>query len=195
MRCGGGGASRVLSDEEWLAVRAAAQVAESDASSVLVEFVDVECPFCARIVPLLDSLEHTFGDSLEIGYAHFPLSQHRFARAGAAAIECARAEGRAESLLWEFLRKQDSVALLGVAGIAIRAGLSDTAKLRACLESGEASPIIEAGLSTGRRIGVRGTPSLVLNGELLGSDETFQSLAEKVRGGRARVGDRARRRQ
>lgn len=178
--------ARQLSPSEWAAVLDAARTTEDDGAVVLVEFVDVECPFCARVVPVLDSLVLAVGDSVKLEYAHFPLSQHRFARAGAGAVECARSQGRHRELMRAFLQQQDSIGVLGATEIALRAGVKGRDSFEECMAVADNAAAVNIGIDVGRRIGVRGTPTFVLDGRLLQGNPTLESLVRLTREALAR---------
>lgn len=61
-------------------------------------------------------------------------------------------------------RKQDSLGLKPWAGYATEAGVPDTAAFNACASTTTATARIDEGLRIGNAIGVRGTPTIVVNG-------------------------------
>jgi protein-disulfide isomerase len=73
-----------------------------DAEIVLVEYSDIDCPFCKRAKPIIDELltEHP---EFAFVYRHAPLVQlHPFAAYKAQATECV-AENAGEEGFWKFL--------------------------------------------------------------------------------------------
>src|SRR3989338_11332798 len=65
--------------------------------AVLVEYGDFQCPACRSYQPVVNQLMNEFGDRIEMAYRHFPLPQHRKAKAAAAAAEAAGRQGK----FWE----------------------------------------------------------------------------------------------
>jgi protein-disulfide isomerase len=60
----------------------------------LVEFSDLQCPFCAQAHPVVEELLTAHPDQLAYVFRHFPLLQHQHAVAAAEAAEAAGAQGK-----------------------------------------------------------------------------------------------------
>lgn len=155
-----------VSPPDWESAMAIARFDGEPAGAVtLIEFVDVECPYCARYAETVRAVTMEFGQRVAVGYVHLPLSQHRFARSGAVALECAHDQLRFHALLDELLASQDSIGLISWERFAARAGVADVPKFGTCLLEGESSKgAIAAGVDLGRRIGIRGTPGVLIDG-------------------------------
>ncbi len=66
---------------------------DRDAPVTVVEYADVECPYCASTEPLLRELLETRPD-VQLVYRHFPLVDvHPYAYGGALALEAAAPAG------------------------------------------------------------------------------------------------------
>lgn len=66
-----------------------------DASVVLVEYSDFQCPACGAYAPLVRELNETYGDSLKIVYRNYPLiTIHANAQLAAQAAEAAGIQGK-----------------------------------------------------------------------------------------------------
>ncbi len=59
----------------------------------IVEYADMECPFCAQANPTLKKLVDESNGKVALVYRHFPLSIHANAHLKANAAECAWAQG------------------------------------------------------------------------------------------------------
>jgi protein-disulfide isomerase len=70
-----------------------------DASVIIVEFSDFQCPFCKRWYDAtLPQLRQLIGDDVALAFAHFPLTQiHPNAPAAHVAAQCAGEQGK----FWE----------------------------------------------------------------------------------------------
>lgn len=70
----------------------------SGARGTLVEYGDVECPFCGMAYPDIKEIRRRLGDRLRFVYRHFPRPEHPHARHAAEAAECAAAQS--ENQFW-----------------------------------------------------------------------------------------------
>ncbi|MGQ0765436.1 MAG: DsbA family protein [Gemmatimonadota bacterium] len=86
----------------------------------VVEFTDLECPFCARFHEVYRSLVVQHGANLSLVFVHFPLPSHRFAKPAAQAAECAAEAGRFAQFVDLVFQKQDSLGLLSFTSMAAR---------------------------------------------------------------------------
>jgi len=76
---------------------------DKNAPISIVEYSDIDCPFCKRHHPTLDQLVEEYDGQVNWVYRHFPLDQlHPDARKKAEASECAGDQGGNEAF-WEFL--------------------------------------------------------------------------------------------
>lgn len=193
-RAEGSVASQVLTPEMILSLDSA-QVRRPrarpnvDAVRVVVLF-DVECPFCKRFHSPFRNAEREFGDVLEVGYVHFPLSQHRFARPGAIALECAGQQARFGQMLDAVYQAQDSLGLIDWDSLAVRAGVPDISGFAGCTRSVALNSWFDRNVELGRAIGVQGTPAVVIDGVLLGSppdERTFFRMVDSLPSRRQRA--------
>ena len=60
--------------------------------------------------------------------------------------------------------KQDSLGLKSWQSFAREAEVVDSAGFVACVESTDALPFVESGIAAGKRIGLVGTPTVIVNG-------------------------------
>lgn len=75
----------------------------ADAPVVLIEYSDLECPFCQRFHPVVSQALTKYGNQLAWAYRHLPLeSIHPSARPLAEGSECAAQMGGNEKF-WEFV--------------------------------------------------------------------------------------------
>lgn len=130
----------------------------------IVEFADLECPFCARMEESIESLKHDLGDELAVTFIHFPLPGHRFAMPAARVAECAHAQGRFDAMRSLLYRKQDSLGLKTWDSFAAAAEIPDIPAFLRCAADTVRLPRVEAGLRLGERLRIRGTPTLIING-------------------------------
>lgn len=71
-----------------------------DAKITIIEYSDLECPFCKRFHVTMEQVLATYGNDVRVVFRHFPLdSLHKKARTEANAVECAGEQGK----FWEFI--------------------------------------------------------------------------------------------
>lgn len=179
--------ARPLALEQVRSARALASMGEETARHVsLLIFTDVECPFCAILGRALDTLTGSGNQFVEVGIINFPLPQHKFARLGAYAVECARTQGRLRQLLSVLYTDQSSIGLRPWSEFAARAGVIDTAEFTRCLESTRPKAAIDRGLELGKQLGLLGTPSVLVDNYLLGQPpqaHQLRALFDSLRAG------------
>jgi protein-disulfide isomerase len=146
-----------------------------------MEFMDIECPFCRRLAFATDSLRAEFPADVAVVIQHFPLSNHGSAQGAALAIECAAAQTGFERLYALLFAQQDSLGIKQWKTFASEAGVEDIDEFERCINEHETLPRIEYGLALGQRIGVRGTPTVVINGWKLARPPSLDDLRKSVR--------------
>jgi protein-disulfide isomerase len=133
----------------------------------IVEFSDVQCPFCARMHPLLEGLQRQHPDRVAVLYRHYPLdASHPLARPAARAAEGAGDQGRVAPFAALVFAHQDSLATLAWPALARQAGVADSARFARCLADPRTEARVERDARMARRTGMEVTPTLVVNGEL-----------------------------
>ena len=146
-----------------LAIARGQVIGRVDSPFQIAKFSDVQCPYCAAYVPVLDSVLDHYAGAVSIRYRHFPIvTIHEHARAGAIASECAGAQGRFEPFYREVTRNQDLVGSTLWTTFATRAGVPDTVAFSRCMVGDGAAEIVESDMDVGEQIGVSATPFIVL---------------------------------
>lgn len=150
-------------------------------SVLLTEFIDLECPFCAAFARRLDSARVLLGDSLEIRYANFPLSNHRFAKSGAAAVECAFKFGGGDAFVRTVYARHDSIGFWPWERYAAAAGIHDSSEFAGCRNNRQVSERVDLALQVAERLNLRGTPSVFLGANRYDRPPSLEVLLADVR--------------
>lgn len=117
---------------------------------------------------------------VKLAIKNFPLPNHKFARQAAVAALAANRQGK----FWEFhdelYKNYSRLNEEKIQEIAQQVGL-DTAKLDQDMKAPEINAIVENDLREGKNAGVRGIPTIFINGRLLRdrSFAGFQAAIEK----------------
>ncbi len=152
-----------------------------DASVVIVEFADFQCPFCARhYQETLPSIKDAYGDEVRYVYRDFPLTSiHQFAQKAAEAGQCAQEQG----LFWEYhdllFGNQDSLTVDDLKGYAEQVG-ADAGEFNDCLDSGKNQREVLQDAQDGRTAGVTGTPGFLINGALVSGAQPFEAFQQVI---------------
>jgi protein-disulfide isomerase len=149
-----------------------------DAAVTVAVFDDYQCPYCARLEPLLQQVLERYPKDVKIVHKNFPLQSHAHARTAAAAALAAHAQGK----FWEFHRKlfenQKSMGPDKIQEIARELGL-DMERFNADSKSPAVENLIRRDVRDGQEAGVEGTPTIFINGKLLKRYD-LQGFAERV---------------
>jgi protein-disulfide isomerase len=142
----------------------------------LEEFGDFECPPCKRLNDELKQIEPDYAHNVRFIFRHFPLTSiHKNAMEAARAAEAAGAQGRFWEMHDRLLETQDAWAQVLDARVLFidyaQALALDTKRFTQDLDSQELNERILADQQRVISIGVRGTPTLFINGRELQSEE------------------------
>lgn len=142
----------------------------------LIEYGDFQCSVCVQYYPLLKEIKSKYGDDITFQYRHFPIDTiHPNARAAHRAAEAAGKQGKffeMHDLLYENAQSWESSsnARSFFDSYAKQLNLNiDTYNTDFASEN--TNLIINADTAEGKRIGVEGTPTFVINGRILSNDE------------------------
>ncbi|MEU3348595.1 DsbA family protein [Streptomyces sp. NPDC006700] len=160
----------------------------SDSSSahapvpVLDVWCELQCPDCRTALDDLRALRARYGDRLEVRLRHFPLEKHQHSFAAAQAAEEAAEQGQGWPYVEAVLGRVERLAREGepvLIEVARELGL-DAEEFDTALIDGRHILIVDADQAEGKAIGVTGTPTYVVGGELLDGGKSQEGLRERV---------------
>lgn len=140
----------------------------ANAKVTVIEYSDLECPFCKRFHPTLLQLLREYPNDVRLVYRHAPLEQlHAKAPKEAEAVECAGEQGK----FWELVDKifevtpaNDGLNLDDLPKLAAEAGVANAAQFKNCLDSGKYAQRVADDLADAQAAGMSGTPYSVVVG-------------------------------
>lgn len=139
-----------------------------DARFALIEYSDLECPFCKSFHPIAQQLVDGDGENIMWVYRHFPLDQiHSKADKEAEAVECANELAGNEGFwalldkIYEVTPSNNGLNLDDLPELAGEVGINETSFI-ACLDSGKYAQHVEDDYQSGIKADVRGTPGNIL---------------------------------
>jgi protein-disulfide isomerase len=174
----------------WAAGGGLAALGDEEAPVTIVEFSDFQCPYCRQhALQTLPQIQEAYIDSGQVRYLFkdYPLPAHTNAPKAAEAARCAGVQGAYWPMHARLFEEQSTWS----SQYAERAAetfttLAKELELDAdafveCLTSGQFAAQVARDMEEGAQAGVWGTPSFLINGQLLAGAypfEEFQRLIE-----------------
>ncbi len=140
-----------------------------NAKILMVEYSDLECPFCKSFHKTMRTLLDEYGKEGNVAwvYRHFPLDIHPKSPKESEAAECANELGGNDKF-WAYVNKifeitpsNNGLGASKLPEVAGQIGLNVTT-FQTCLSSGKYAEKVKADYSDGLKAGVNGTPNTVL---------------------------------
>lgn len=152
-----------------------------EASVVLVEYSDFQCPACATYDPVISQLMSEYGDRVLFVYRHFPLKTvHRNAEASAAAAEAAGVQGKFWEMHNMLFANQDAWSALANPSPEFHKYAQaldlNVDQFVADYGSDTARDQVEADYRSGIDAGVDSTPSFFLQGAKIASPKGYDAF-------------------
>lgn len=135
-----------------------------NAPVTIVAFADFGCPHSEEESFILQAMAQSFSDKIRIIYRDFPLPElHPGADIAAQAAGCAAEQDKYAPMYLQLYEHQEEFTQENVEELAIAAGLN-RAKYRQCMQSDYYVNEVNQDLADGIAAGVKGTPTLFING-------------------------------
>jgi Na+/H+ antiporter NhaA len=157
-----------------------------DAPATLLEYGDLECPYCGQAEPVIRELLSDFGD-LRYVWRHLPLNDvHPHAQLAAEATEAAAEQGRFWDLHDLLLRHQGALKLPNLVAYAGQLGM-DADRFAEDMRKRVGRGRIAEDVDGADLSGVSGTPTFFGNGRRHYGAYDIETLSRAVRAARARA--------
>lgn len=170
---------RVVRD--WKSYLSAGQrIGPADAAVTIVEFSDFQCPACRNAAGNLREVRERYAGQVALLYRHAPIPSHAFATDAARASICAAEQGRFEAYHDALFARQDSIGRVPWSDFARSARVPDAAAFSACMEKKGPVPALEADERAAHQLGVRATPTLLINDRLITGSPEKEELTRLI---------------
>jgi protein-disulfide isomerase len=139
-------------------------IGRKDAPLVMVEYTDLQCPFCQQFHnTVFDDLKKNYIDTGKILFVSrdFPLDFHPWARPAAIAAHCAGDQNKYWEVRNTLQSNADKLSKEMITQTASTFGL-DMKKFAACQDSDKYTADINKQIAEGSAAGITGTPSFVV---------------------------------
>ena len=144
---------------------------------VLEEYGDYQCPPCGMLYPELKQIEHEYGNQVRFVFRHFPLTKiHKNAMIAAQAAEAAGNQDKFSQMHDRLYGTQNAWKDLADArptfiGYARELGLN-LERFTRDMDSTAVEQRIAADMQRGSGVGVTGTPTVFIEGQMLRYEAT-----------------------
>ena len=182
MACGGNG-STINSDDDRLEIdiEGAPFYGREDAPVTIVEFMDIQCPYCSSSARMLKRLADDFNGDVKLVFRHFPIpSIHSRAIPAALAVECAEDQGKFWEMLYILVAPNANLNEQSIGEAADELELDRTV-FDACRNSSGAMNRVNSDWQMGQDLEIHATPTIFVNGLRLVGLQNEMSLAALVR--------------
>jgi len=165
-------------------------VGRADAPVTIIEFSDLQCPYCARhALNTFPQIKRNYIDTGKVRYAarDFPLDMHPFAMPAAVATRCAGEQGK----FWEYRHavfdRQDDLDTAPFDALAAELGL-DAPRFAACRKAGAQAAAVRADIELAGSNGITSTPTFVVGrivngkfeGEVFAGAKAYADFAARI---------------
>lgn len=167
-----------IEDHEWVRGNA------NNPKVVLIEYSDLECPFCRRHHPTMNQVLAEYGDDVAWVYRHFPLTSiHPQAEPAAVAAECVGQqlgdEGFFAFIDAIFERSATEMNDELYFDLAQRLG-ANVGIYNSCYRNQSTISEVRKDLVSGTDLDVRGTPTTFVNGEPVAGSVPIETLKRYI---------------
>jgi protein-disulfide isomerase len=157
----------------------------ADTKVTIVEFSNFQCPYCQRAWTAMKGLFEKYPKEIKYVFKHYPLqTQGKPFEVSELVAAVQEVNPEAFWVVHDFLFTDEGQALLKEEKETVKKKIEEilrgkgynVAAFNAALEAGKGKKRVEDDLAVGRKIGVRGTPTTLINGELVRPPLTEKTL-------------------
>jgi protein-disulfide isomerase len=151
----------------------------ADAPVTIVIFTDFQCPYCVSLEEVLVKVAERYPKDVRIVYKSFPLTMHNFARKAAIAAMAADAQGMFWVMHDRLFAAKGKLSDEEIAYAAKDSQL-DIAAFEAALADPATAARVDADFKQGEALGVRGTPTVFINGRQYAGARSLDGFAAAI---------------
>lgn len=149
-----------------------------DAPVTVTVFSDFQCPYCGKLLPLLEQVLKQNPETVKVAFKNFPLKMHEMAGPSALAALAANEQGK----FWEYhdrLFAESKITSDSFKKIATELNLNQE-RFDADMKSPILMEKLNKDMEEAEKIGITGTPAVYVNGKMLSQRNIndFQKLID-----------------
>ena len=149
-----------------------------NAPVVIAVFSEFQCPYCSRLTSLLDQVIEKYTKQVKIVYKNFPIRSHKYSEPSAKAALAAKRQGKFwpfHDQLYAHYKDLSDEKIREIAG-RLKLDMSQFEKDR---KDPAIAGKVHADIRDGSKAGVRGVPSVFINGRRL-RKRSLQGFSEMI---------------
>ena len=145
----------------------------------IVEFSDFMCPYCSKMVPVIDKLVHSYPGKIRLIVKDFPLELHPGSELAHEACLASKAQNKYWEMYHLLFANQQHLQRSDLLQYAKQLHL-DMAKFETSLNTHKYKSAILESVAEGKALGVTATPTFFMTGRKVEGAQSFPSLQERV---------------
>ncbi len=138
-----------------------------DAPVTIVQFSDLQCPYCVREYPKLKQMLKEYPGKVKVVFKHYPLKFHKKAKPAHAAIELAKLQG-GDKKFWKIhdmiVNKPKDFEIADLRGYAKTLGMDLARFDKVVADEKQIDELLKTDMAEARKCKVTGTPTILING-------------------------------
>lgn len=148
-------------------------IGDAAAPVTIINFSDFQCPFSKRAFELFERILKEKGDRIAYVYKHYPLATHREARRAAKAAIAAARQGKFVEMYRKLFENNLAINEENITRWAQEIGMDADAFAKDYADP-DTDRRLHEDVTTGNIFGVRGTPTIFVNGRRISGANTGQ---------------------
>jgi len=145
----------------------------------IVEFSDFQCPYCSKAADVVAQIKKKYGNKIRMVFRHFPLGFHKDAHLASQASIAAAAQGKFFEYHDLVFANQKKIKREDLDGHAKKLGL-DMTKFKKALDKKTYAKAVDADIEMGKKVTVKGTPTMFINGERVQNPTDFAAISKNI---------------
>jgi len=138
-------------------------IGNANAPVTVVAFLDYQCPYCAKIYPLLQEVLKKYPNDVKLVIKHFPLAMHKSAEKAARAALAAAMQNKYEKVNELFFTNFTKLNDDTIRGYVKDSG-ADMQGFEKDIESARVKDIMQQDAEASKKARVRAVPTILING-------------------------------
>lgn len=155
------------------------QSGPDNALVTIVAWGDFQCPFCARLAPVLHEVRAKYGDNVRVIYRHLAMRFHKHAALAAEAAIVAANQGKFWAFHDKLFANYQALTRADLVRYAKEVGM-DVAQLEAALDQRLHRDVVASESADAEALGVDGTPTMFVNGKPIIGSKDLATLSTAI---------------